>query len=60
MPQVGFCHVRQQQQIFVLGCKTCSELNPADLEQRASNAHRAKVACTLEGDRRSCLCLNSA
>ena len=57
---MGFCHVRQQQQIFVLGCKTCSELNPADLEQRASNAHRAKVACTLEGDRRSCLCLNSA
>ena len=57
MPQVGFCLVRQQHQIFVLGGKTYSELNLADLEQRAGNAHKAKVASTLEGDRRSCLFL---
>ena len=55
MLQVGFCLVRQQQQIFVLEGNTCTKLNTADLEQRASNTHKSKVASTLEGERRSCL-----
>lgn len=54
------CKAAATDPLFVLGGKTCSELNPADLEQRASNAHSAKVASTLEGDRRSCLFLHSA